>query len=180
MHQDALHLPGGVPLPQIRPQRRQQPVIGRRSGQRKIDAVFRHGHTGGHHHELVAAVQALQQFAVIQKGTFVQIAGVGVNEIPAIGIGAADDVLDGQIPVDGADGVLRKEPLQPVMVKKPRQLVEIPVGHPVHPHPVVAHQLPDAAGLPQLLQVGVHLFGDVFAGQRHVGGRGGGSVQILL
>ena len=183
MHEDAFHLGGGVPALQIRHQCAVQRIVGGRAGQREVDVVALHGHTRGFHHELIAAMQALQQFAIIQERAFVQIAGVGVDEIPAAvfaGVQAADDVFDRQITVDDTDRVRRKQSFQPFAVKQPGQLAEIFVLDAVDPDGVGGHQLPQAAGLTQFLQVAVHLFVDVLLDFFHIRRAGRGAVELFF
>ena len=161
VHQNALDLLPRVAGAQILHHGGQQRVIGRTARQLEVNTVVLHGHARRFHHKFVAAVQALQQLAVIQERTFVQIAGIRVDQIPAVVVGAADDVLNRQVAVDRAHRVLRKQVAQPVMVKHPVQRGQVLVLHAVDAQRVIAHQLAQHPVLMQLFQVAVNLRLDV-------------------
>ena len=112
-----------------------------------------------------------------------QIAGVGVDEIPAAvraRVQAANDVFNGQVAVDGTHGVSSEQSFQPFAVEKPGQLVQVFVLDTVDPDGVGSHQLPQGAGIPQFLQVGVHLFIDVLLDFFHICRTGGGTVELFF
>ena len=90
-----------------------------------------------------------------------QVAGIRVDQIPAVVVGAADDVLNRQVAVDRAHRVLRKQVAQPVMVKHPVQRGQVLVLHAVDAQRVIAHQLAQHPVLMQLFQVAVNLRLDV-------------------
>ena len=67
---------------QVIADRFKQRIIGGGAGQLEVNVVFLHSAARGHHHELIAAVQALQQFA--QPGDVVLIAGKGHEDYQEI------------------------------------------------------------------------------------------------